>query len=293
MASDTVEPVLIKHPHFDLMLPADQMLERLVGCAIKERRACHEWPLSCVERVEFEGGLCRYCKSMRLPTMEVEAYCALQSPVLVPHRVVLNDGNHSILLLDSYPGTRLTREVVESVGINEFFSRLREALGTITGPRPVFLDLSTVDKVRGHMSVMLERLYRLFGAESNWTIPKELLRIASVVATTRAVEESFVDDAVYSNGDLSADNILMCGDDIRIIDWQFPRIASYQVEMVNLCTSLSIDPRTTLSKAAIAAGLLCKIRWFAECTDLWIYNGGYDVFITGLLTQIAQLDVGA
>ena len=291
MTTHVAATLLKKHPHFNLLLPVDSVLEQLVGVQIISRVVCHEWPLSCVERIEFAGGPLKYCKTTRPPSREIDVYSSLQSEILVPHHVVRHDPDGSILLLDSFSGSPLTREVVESAGAPKYFGRIREKLSTLSGERPVFLDLSSVDRVREQFGIMLERLYRLFGSTSDAPISIELLQVATDTAKSPAVERSIIDDPVYSNGDLSADNILVMGDDTRIIDWQFPRLASLSVEMVNLYMSLGMNPRTILPDAAIAASLLLKVRWFAECAELWVPDGGYQELISQLLGQIAAMEL--
>ena len=287
--SMTMHCEFTKHPHFDLMLPSDELLQTCAGRSIKTRHVCHEWPLSCVERVLFEGGIANYCKSMRSPSMEIEVYASVSSPLLVSHQVIAREGPWSSILLDAFPGQKLSRETIDRAGTAAFADELRGKLSAISGGRPVFVDLSTVDKVHGHLTVTVERLHRRFGEGAVPEIDPSLLRVVEQCVSNQAILEAFIQDAVYSNGDLSVDNVLVQGNEMRVIDWQFPRIASLHVELVNLYQSLGIDPLANLSKAVVAAGLLCKIRWLAECADKWLTQCSYHVEITGLLTQLRGL----
>ena len=279
----------MKHPHFDLTLPSDELLFTCVGARVMSRKVCHEWPLSCVERVVFEGEIQKYCKTTRPPSMEIEAYAALTSPMLVPHVVVSQTGPCSTILLDAFLGQRLSREFVEGVSFGPFVEYLRSQLAAISGKRPVFVDFSTLDNVHRHLTEMVERLHRRFGKGMTPGIDPTLLQLVEECIYSQSVGEAFIQDAVYSNGDLSADNVLVYGHDVRVIDWQFPRVASLNVELVNLYTSVGIDPRSRLSRAEVAAGLLCKVRWLAECADEWLTNCSYYDEITGLITQVEEL----
>jgi hypothetical protein len=289
MFTNIAEPQFSKHSHFDLMLPSNEVLNKCVGARVKERGVCHEWPLSCVEKVIFDGEIEKYCKTMRPPSIEIEVYSSITSPLLVPYLVVAKSASYDILLLDSFSGQRLSHDAVEKVGFSAFVDNLKCNLSTISGARPVYIDLSTVDNVRTNMATMLERLQKRFAIGALTDIDPSLLNLANNCANSREVCEAFIQDVVYSNGDLSADNILVLGNEMKIIDWQFPRLTSINVELVNLYTSLGIDPRIVLPDPVIAAGLLCKIRWFAECADTWLPNGGYQIEITKLLEQIRNL----
>lgn len=87
---------------------------------------------------------------------------------------------------------------------------------------------------------MLGRLRRRFGDNAPRRIDSDLLEIAEQCATNPLVQASFIQDAIYSNGDLSADTISVSDNEMRIIDWQFPRIASFDVECVNLLHRLGL-----------------------------------------------------
>jgi len=289
MSDSNAHTDFTKHPYFDLMVPTDQLLLSRVGLLVQERNTCHEWPLSCVERIVFAGGITKYCKSMRSPSMEVEVYTNLTSPVLVPHLVVSKNGPYSTLLLDAFPGQRLSREHLHERGLSELIESLRAHITSPPGKLPIFVDLSSASQVQEHLDVMLTSLHRRFGAETATSIDPSLLRVAQECAHSEPIRDAFIQGIVYSNGDLSADNIVVAGREILVIDWQFPRLASLNVELVNLYTSLGIDPLSRLSKAEVAAGLLCKVRWFAECADRWLTHCQYQDQITELLKQLKDL----
>jgi hypothetical protein len=271
------------------MLPSDQTLERHVRASVMSRSVCHEWPLSCVERIVFDGGQEKYCKTTRAPSREIAAYRSLQSPLLVRAMIIAESEDSSTILLDGFPGKRLTKEFVERDGLSNFICALKRGLSNMQGVGPVFVDLSTVEKANTEMRKMLDRLRRRFGEGAPRRIDSDLLQIAELCATSPQVQASFVQDAIYSNGDLSADNILVSDNEMRIIDWQFPRLASFDVECVNLFISLGLDPRGILPDSVVAAALLCKIRWLAECADVWLTGCDYQEEISSLLRTLRGL----
>jgi hypothetical protein len=218
--------------------------------------------------------------------MELEVYASLTSPILVPYQFIGHHGQCNSFLLDAFPGKRLSREFVEAFGFSAFVDDLRGKLKAISGERPVFVDFSTSDRVRSHLTVMVERLHRRFGSASDFGVDASLLQLAEQCVSSKLVHDAFTHDVTYSNGDLSADNILVCENDLRVIDWQFPRVASLSVELVNVCDSLGIDPLSRLTRAEVVAGLLCKVRWLAECADEWLANCSYQNEITTLLQRI-------
>jgi hypothetical protein len=291
MTNNSASSPFKKHPYFDLMLPSNEMLEKHVGAAVIERSVRHEWPLSCVERIVFGGGVEKYCKTMRAPSMEIAAYSTLHSPLLVRAMVLAESSDSGVLLLDSFAGSHLTKEVVEQDGLARFIDSLRHHLANIQGDGPVFVDLSTVDKIQTKMNEMLERLRRRFGQNVPSQIDPELIDLAERCVASREVQESFVQDAIYTNGDLSAANILVSANEMRVIDWQFPRVASFKVEGVNLCTSLGIEPRDIFQDSVVAAAILCKVRWFAECADVWLQWCDYKEEISALLGVLGDLRV--
>lgn len=293
MSSYESQPEFTKHPHFDLMLPSSEMLLRCVGAPVLERNICHEWPLSCVERVVFDGGLEKYCKSTRPPSMELEVYASLSSPILVPYQFIGHHGVCSSFLLDAFPGKRLSRELVEAFGFSAFIDDLRGKLKAVSGEQPVFVDFSTSDNVRNNLSVMGERLHRRFGQRDQRGIDTSLLQLAEKCISSKLIHDAFMQDVTYSNGDLSADNILAFERELRVVDWQFPRVASLNVELVNLYDSLGIDPLLRLTKAEVVAGLLCKVRWLAECADVWLTACDYRSEISALLARIRGIGVFA
>lgn len=281
-----------KHPHFDLMLPSNETLESHVRSSITKRSICHEWPLSCVERIVFEGGQKKYCKTTRAPSREIAAYRSLRSPLLVPVTIIAESENSGVMLLDAFAGGPLTKGSLENGGLASFIGTLKKRLASLDGVGPVFVDLSSVEKVSTVMGEMVARLERRFGAQSSQRIEPELLELAERCAFNPQVQASFTHDLIYSNGDLSADNILVKDGEMRIIDWQFPRIASFDLECVNLCTSLGLDPRGLFPDSVVAASLLCKIRWFAECADVWLPGCDYQGEIVSLIRNLKSLTLG-
>jgi hypothetical protein len=141
------------------------------------------------------------------------------------------------------------------------------------------------------MNEMLERLRRRLGPNAPSQIDPELVDLAEQCVASREVQESFIQDAIYTNGDLSAANILVSANEMRVIDWQFPRVASFKVECVNLCTSLGIEPREIFQDSVVSAAILCKVRWFAECADVWLQWCDYKEEISALLGVLGDLRV--
>jgi hypothetical protein len=182
-------------------------------------------------------------------------------------------------------------EIITQLGFEVVLRQLEEKLSTLVGTPPVFVDLSLLDNVRANMSAMIGRLERLYGAGAPYPIDRTLLDVGITLARARAVEDALIEEARYSNGDLSAANILIGDDQMRIIDWQFPRIASLRVEAVNLLESLGINPRVHLRDEDIAASILCKIRWLTECAEVWFSSYGYCDEVTGLLSSLGALEL--
>lgn len=280
-----------KHPYFDLLLPSNSLLESLVGHRIEGRVTCHEWPLSCVEVIDFEGGGLKYCKTMRPPSVEVEVYRSLSSPILVSYQVILQSDYSTSILLDSFDGARLTPKVVLSYGFDAFLRILYEKLGSLVGTKVVYLDLSTQELVRLQMSEMVERLWRLYTTEPERQIESALLEVTSKLARSEVVEQAFIEGARYSNGDLSAENILIKDEEIKIIDWAFPKIISSRVEAVNLCRTLGLDPYQYFTDEIIAASLLLQVSWYVECAEVWFPIHHYRDEVRSLLLQLSKLRV--
>jgi len=93
-----------QHARYNLWLHCDDELISIIGVRISERVTVHEWPLSCVQRLQLEDGRRLIYKSQYGPTVEPEFYRKARSPLMISGETVWESNGHSTMLIDFIKG---------------------------------------------------------------------------------------------------------------------------------------------------------------------------------------------
>jgi len=265
------------HPYFDLLMHSNLELEELLHASILERITLHEWPLSCVQRITLSGNKTWIYKSQSSPTVEPEFYARTQSPLLIQTRPLFRDTRYACLLLEDLHAPRLDEVIRQESEALAYGYQLLAGIAEIKGSPPVFLDVSSWERWQAVMEGMVEDLNGLVRSGKFEQVNHESLRIilqAAGAPALRAVFDSLPGQASkLVHHDLCAENVFLCDDGPRIIDWQRPIFGPPEIDLVLLMASLGFDPRNHVKPGIVWITDLLRIHWLTECTMCWFPAG--------------------
>ena len=199
-----------------LTIPDGGEIASVVGQDVRERAVLHEWPLSRVERIVFDGGGSAILKTqLTAASAERAFYRAVRDPALL---VPLSDGeigDCDWMLLPDLGEAREDWSALSDEAIRERVRELRRAIGRFDTPAaPVFFDFSTPEKLAdacrrilptlGNAGMTEQERSRLLdwaehGAAALWDAPVVLL-----------------------HGDCKGENVVPRETGTVLLDWQRP-----------------------------------------------------------------------
>lgn len=281
------------HPHFDLLLHSDEELKTLLGSRVCERVTLHEWPLSCVQRIQLENGHTWFYKSEAGPTVETEFYTSARSPVLPQTRILHRDARYACLVIEAIQDKPLDGLVMSEADAFQTSNMLLADIAAIKGNPPVYLDVSTWERWSALMSGMIEDLNGLVrSGRFEKTRLADISRLATA-AFSPALQEAYTIAASKSelglvHHDLSSDNVFVAPTRRKIIDWQRTIYGLVEIDRVLLLTSLGFDPRPWVHPGISTATDLLHAHWWVECTLTWFPSGEktYDKMVAEIALKI-------
>lgn len=296
------------HPHFDLYLHSNEELGEILGEPVTGRETLHEWPLSCVERLNLATGQTCIYKTESGPTVEPEFYESARSVLLPLARTIYRDDRYACLILEDIAGTPLAQAPLNQRSAMEIGRMVLQQIAGISGDFPVYLDISTWERWQAQMAGMLDDLSGLLSSRRFEVTRPDDLDTLSRAAQSSLVRSAF--DRAPSEGgmgivhhDLNADNILLQSPgrspsggpvqniqqaQVKVIDWQRPLRGPADIDLALLLTSLGFDPRPHLRPGILTATNLLRAHWLVECAQTWFPPGlkTYDQAIAGIARSL-------
>lgn len=279
------------HPFFDLILHDDEELAELLGSPLDRRQTLQEWPLSCVQKLTLADGRHWVYKSCHLPTVEAEFYARARSPLLVSVQQIYRQGDYVCLLIPWIDAPRLADLSLSPQEALATGHSLLAQIAAIQGELPYFLELRSLEQWAELSNQILEALSRLLGAGKLCEVNAHALNSLQHVLWQKPILELLEQDAGLVHQDLGGENIFLCADGWRVIDWQRPVFAPRSLDWVSLLESCGMDPALFLPKEVLFLKRILDIHWFVQCAERW-FPAGLSTYDHQIAQCIAQLEAG-
>jgi hypothetical protein len=279
-----------EHPYFHLLLHEDEELAALLGTRLASRRTVHEWPLSCVQRLELADGRVYAYKSQRPPTVEGEFYDVARSPLLPRARTLYQGGEHLCLLLDWIDAPRVEQLGLSAPEALALGRELSHQIARIEGRLPYVLDISSEAKWAQAVAETLKEWRNLVQSEA--FVETDMGTIARVGedAQRTSIRRTIRQSPGYVHGDLAGDNVFAAEDGYRVIDWQRPLLGPQDLNMAALLHSLGYNLNEHLSPSLGWLNHFLGLRWLVRCKSRWFPTGqSYDHQVRDLSDVMADL----
>jgi hypothetical protein len=276
-----------RHPYFDLWLHSDGELEPHLPAPVTGRVTLHEWPLSCVQRLELADGSRRIYKAQSNEGVEGAFYRAARSPLLPDCQDLGAYADTASLLLEYLPDPLLASLDLDEAGKLQAAQQAAAAVAALGTGLPVYTDLGGRTGWRQFAAAACARLAELTesgifqltppgapGALAQWARSADVLR-----AARRA--------PALAHADLRPENIFVTPDGFKIIDWQFPRLAPPGFDLATLLEGLGLDPFNHVDAAVVKITWFTRLAWFVDC-KLRLFPEGedYDQSVAALAVKI-------
>ena len=278
-----------KHTEFELWLHDDNELSDIHGATVISRQVLQEWPLSVVERVNFNDGISRIYKAFRNQPIETEFYRKVQSRHIP--RVFYNhfDGDRHWLLLENISGQH-----PDNLNQDELLDIARRA-------RKIICGIGTLENYRYNLSTghfgdfvkdTVELLRKLHREEKLKKTDEETINRIEKALSHSEVLRTGQSKCALLHGDLKLNNILIRPDgEMVIIDWQSVLYGPEDIDVYHLMASQNIDPVPIAGIGPEILRLALVIKWLADCIDRWIpqWAGFYDGQIIEMEKQMRHI----
>ena len=281
-----------KHPWFNLQLHTDDELSVLLGSSITQRVTLHEWPLSCVQRIETVDEQRWIYKTQSGPSVEAQFYAQARSNLLVTARTIYQQDGDVILLLEPIDAPLMEDLNLSAESVLQLGSELQGAIAAIQGNIPVLFDVSSPDKWRSMVTATLDQLRTLVAGGQFQQVTLDMLAALQQRALSGAVLAVTQQPQGLVHGDLTGDNLFILPDGgYRLIDWARPFWGSAAVDLAALLESLGHDPLSQVESSVVTMLYMLRINWLTQCAARWFPAGvaTYDEQIAGLIGQITSL----
>jgi hypothetical protein len=282
-----------RRKHFDLAMHDDVGLAARLGSAVVGRATLHEWPLSCVQRLDLADGRRLIYKSQAAPpSVEAGFYRAARSPLLVKAEVVHESDGHACMLFEHLDAPRadalgLSEEEAVRVG-----REVQAQIAAMDSPLPCFLDVGTEDRWREAMAATCRKARGLITDGTYKVTDEPVVREMERAAGCEAVMATFAAGTGLIHGDMTADNLFVLPDGgLKLIDWQYPRRGPRDADLAALLESLDIDPVPHVGAGPVLVRHLLTVDWLVQCTAQWIpyCAATYDRQIAALAESVVRL----
>lgn len=257
-----------KHETLDLDLHSTRELEALLGETVVERSQLHSWPFSAVERLTMASGARWIYKTQRTPTFEPDFYARVRSPLLPASRLLTRDATYSTMLFEFVDAPLIRDLQLTAPELARHGRAIVEAIGAIKADVPVYIDISNGARWAAFVQRTLEMLGELvadgrlklsvdvdLSDVAAWTVTDEVRRL--IGRTSRLIQ-----------GDLNPGNVFITGDGYRVIDWQHPKLAPADVDLVALLEGAPLKGTPNLFEHAPAAAIgvfyFLRLYWAVE-----------------------------
>lgn len=163
-------------------------------------------------------------------------------------------------------------------------------IGQISGNPPVYLDISTQDKLATLVNDANDSLYSLIRSGLFHLVDSETPRMLEKLVHSDLVASQYDREIGLIHTDLNKGNIFVCPDGYRVLDWQRPMRGPKAIDKVDFLRSFGIDASTHVGPGAVVIWLLLTIWWCTQCQTRWIMEGTiYEKWIANFASEIKKL----
>ncbi|MDR2687219.1 MAG: aminoglycoside phosphotransferase family protein [Oscillospiraceae bacterium] len=254
-----------KHGAFELWLHDNDELSAMQGMAAISRHTLQEWPLSVVERVNFEGGVSRIYKAFHNPPVETEFYRRARSRHIPEVFYNHSEGERHWLLLEDVPG-----EHPANLSWDEMLQLVRRAREIVCGMgsfEPYRYNLSA-DHYNSFADAVIGLLRKLHAEEKLRKTDGEAIARMEVALSHPEVLRAVRGPCALLHGDLHCNNLLIRPDgELVILDWQSILFGPEEIDIYNLLAGRGIGPVSIAGIGPEVLRLALSIQWLADCAD--------------------------
>jgi len=277
-----------RHPYFDLWLHSDAELEGLLGQPLAARATLHEWPLSCVQRIELADGATWVYKTQFHEGVEAAFYARVRSPLLPACRALGSFETTVCLLLEFIDAPLLAQTKPGEAEALAHAARLETAIAEIAGDPPLYMDLGSPERWSAFARDTGAKLERIVADGRFAALSPAALRALDGWVRSPEVLDAASRPAL-AHADLSASNVFLAPASplgYRVIDWQYPRRLAAGFDRACLFDSLGLDPARAAGPLVARILYYLRLAWFAECQLRLFPQGDYAPACARLLAQI-------
>jgi hypothetical protein len=269
----TIDVDAVKHPYFDLWLHTTDALERILRTNIAARDTIHDWPLSTVQKITTADGAALIYKVQHLATVEPEFYRSAASRLLPKYEYLGKVHDSQAMVFEFIAGQRLADVAAGEGDVLRIGRELQAEIRHIRGVLPVFTDIGDVRKWQRFVDTVLARLSGLIEQGIFPNLGLALVGELAEWAGRRAVVDTIARESGFTHGDPNGDNIFVLPDGYRLIDWQRPRYAPLDVDMVGLLLGKGLDPYRHVKPEVVQIFCFLRIDWATLCKTSLIPQG--------------------
>ena len=268
---------MYQHRYFNLRLHENIELEAILQNKIVERKTLHEWPLSCVEQLFTSNGDTWVYKSQFGPTVESEFYANARSRLLPAGETLYrSETGHSNMLFEFIEAPLIEDLNLSDDALLSTAYGLIEEIATIEGDLPHYLDISNEDLWDPWMGKTLDRLGELVSRGIFKLVDHGSLRNLRKWACSAEVLAALGRNAGFVHNDLSGDNVFVCSNGYRIVDWQRPILGPKELDVAILLDSMDREVLRYMDQGIVWIMYLSRIAWFTESAVRWFPQGQGD-----------------
>ena len=276
-----------RHPYFDLWLHETDELSALLSKRIVTRKTLHEWPLSCVQLLEFDDGSRLIYKTQNPESIEAVFYANAQSSLL-PNHIFLGNLRGSITLVFEYIETpELGNMELKKDEILRLGREIIEVIHKMNPNLPVYYDISSTTLWLRKVDDTLSKLTALIDQGKFIIIRRETVQKLREWANEEEIRRTIIHRPSIAHTDLSPDNIFLTPKGIKVIDWQYPKKVSSLIDWVSYLDGAGIEPLEYAPLSAVDIFWFIRLSWFVECKYRLFPEGeSYDQQVADLAEKI-------
>lgn len=277
-----------RHPYFDLWLHDDDELTATLGSPIMKRVTIHEWPLSCVQRLQCAAGPSYIYKVQAPPTVEPTFYQHAQSPLVVAARMLHHDHAPAALLLEDVQAQRISELSLAESTLLTLVDDIILQIAQIAGDLPTLSDIRTSAHWLAHGLAITEDLRALVASGSFQQVHTAMIDQVSAHVHSSIVLTVINGPTGYVHTDLRDKNVLVLADGYRVLDWQRPIWGPVALDRATMLESVGVDPARHVLVGVLQLRTLLLIGWYAQTARHWFPDGAtwYDSEIVKLVKQL-------